>query len=177
MKLERTNAYQAVEKNFSALGTRNNIRIFEIEKKDLIEHAIRRVAEIENRMSAYQIESDISKLHRSSGQRFRTVHSDTFQVICKAIEFGCLSDGAFDISVRPLTELWGINKKENFIPSDEEIKKALALVNYRDIQTDPKRSGVLLKKRGRRWTWAGLRKVLQQTKSERYCCKAASKAR
>ncbi len=156
--LIRTQANHTINKTFFALGTINYIKIFDSEKGAAVEQAIKRVAEIENRMSAFKAESDISILSRNSGQGFRNVHPDTFQLIRKAVEFSDLSNGAFDITIRPLVELWGINKKANFIPSDFEIQKALALVDYHDIQLDSETLGARLKRPGQSLDLGGIAK-------------------
>ncbi len=150
--------YKTVDKVFFALGTINYIKIFDIEKEDAIEKAIERVTEIDNRMSAFKTESDISKLSRNSGKGLRIVHQDTFQLIQKAIELSDISDGVFDITIRPLAELWGINKKGSFIPSESEIQKALHLVDYHGIQLDPKLLSAALKNPGQALDLGGIAK-------------------
>ena len=158
MLLKKTAANSAMDKTFLALGTINNIRIFDNKKGKVLEKAIRRVAEIEDRMSAFMPESDISKINRHAGCGFQKIHEDTFNLIRKAIEFGTLSNGAFDITVRPLVELWGINKKGDFVPSDAEIQEVLRLVNYQDVILDENILGVSLKKPGQLLDLGGIAK-------------------
>ncbi|MBW7573216.1 FAD:protein FMN transferase [Caproiciproducens faecalis] len=158
MMLKKARMDKAIDKVFFALGTINYIKIFDFAKEDAIEKAIDRVTEIDNRMSAFKTESDLSKLSRNSGERFQNIHKDTFQLIRKAVEFSDLSNGAFDITIRPLVELWGINKKGSFVPSEIEIQEALRLVDYQDIQLDSESLSAALKNQGQALDLGGIAK-------------------
>ena len=138
MLLKRKKVEKVMEKTFLALGTINHIKIFAGGNENAVENAVIRVMEIDDRMSAFKSESDISILTRNAGLGFEKMHRDTFELIQKAVEFGDLSNGTFDITIRPLVELWGIGKKGNFIPTDSEIQEVLKLVHYKDIAFDKK---------------------------------------
>jgi thiamine biosynthesis lipoprotein len=69
------------------------------------------------------------------------------EVIKKAQEISELSEGGFDITVGPLTELWRKARKEKIFPSIEEVKEKLGLVNFKNIETDQE-GKVFLKKKG-----------------------------
>lgn len=146
-----------VEKTFIALGTINHIKTFG-DQENVVKAAIDRVLEIDDRMSAFKPDSDISKLNNYAGYRYHKIHADTFHLIQKAVEFSKLSNGAFDISIRPLVGLWGINKKRNFIPSDLEVQKALDLINYKDICIHSKSHSVMLKRTGQAVDLGGIAK-------------------
>ena len=100
------------EKSFHALGTLNDIKLFGCGDKRILDLALRRVLEIEQRMSAYMEDSDVSRINRNAGTDLVEIHPETAALIKKSITFSILSDGAFDITVRPLVELWGSEKKE-----------------------------------------------------------------
>ncbi|MCX5706170.1 MAG: FAD:protein FMN transferase [Candidatus Omnitrophica bacterium] len=80
---------------------------------------------IENLLSKYNPDSEVSKLNRIGKLK---VNPETFYVINKAREFYLLSDGAFDITVAGLMDLWGFTDKKYRVPSEAEIKMALGLV-------------------------------------------------
>lgn len=149
MLLTKVKGAEKVDRTFFALGTINNIKIFNTrneDAEDAMDEAIERINEIDDQMSAFKPESDISKISRNAGNGLQKVQKDTFELVRRAAAFGALSGGAFDITIRPLVELWGINKKGDFIPSNFEIQKALSLVNYQDIKLDEKSQSVSLKK-------------------------------
>lgn len=83
------------------------------------------ISRIEGLLSKYNPESEVSKLNK-----FGTIKAspETFYIIKKSKEFYSLSDGAFDITVAPLMDIWGFTNKQYFSPSEEKIKEALKLV-------------------------------------------------
>ncbi|MCX5705238.1 MAG: FAD:protein FMN transferase [Candidatus Omnitrophica bacterium] len=80
---------------------------------------------IENLLSKYKPDSEISKLNRLGRLK---VSLETFYIIKKAKEFCQLSNGAFDITIAPLMDLWGFTDKKFRIPETKEIKNTLKLI-------------------------------------------------
>jgi hypothetical protein len=67
------------------------------------------IRRIEGLLSKYKADSEISKLNRLGRLK---VSPETFYIIKKAKEFWQLSNGAFDITVAPLMDLWGFTDKD-----------------------------------------------------------------
>ncbi len=80
---------------------------------------------IEGLLSKYKPDSEVSKLNKLGTLK---VSPETFYIVKKSKEFYSLSDGAFDITVAPLMDLWGFTEKKYSLPSEEKIKGALKLV-------------------------------------------------
>lgn len=80
---------------------------------------------IENLLSKYNADSEVSRLNQSGKSK---VSPETFYVISRAKEFWQSSNGAFDITVAPLLEIWGFKDKQFRLPKDNEIKEALKRV-------------------------------------------------
>ncbi len=54
----------------------------------------------------------------------------------KSMYFSEITQGAFDITVGPLTKLWNISPgEENKIPQKEEMERCISLVDYNKIKT------------------------------------------
>jgi len=83
------------------------------------------IKRIEDLLSKYNPDSEISKLNKS-GKLY--VSPETFYIIKKSKEFWQLSDGAFDITVGVLVDLWGFTDKKYSLPAEERIKNVLELV-------------------------------------------------
>lgn len=147
-----------LEKTFQSLGTLNHIRIFDSDDERILYKAQARVAEINDRMSAFKSDSDIGRLNANSGKSPVAVSQDTFRVLEQAVDFSEVSHGAFDCTVRPLVELWGIGKKLNFIPTAAEVAKAKSKIGYKDIVLDPKKSTALLRHHGQAMDLGGIAK-------------------
>jgi len=80
---------------------------------------------IENLLSKYKPESEVSKLNALGRLK---VSPETFYVIKKAKEFWQATEGAFDITVGPLVDIWGFTDKKYSLPAEAKIKDALRLV-------------------------------------------------
>lgn len=92
-----------------------------------VNRAFDRVREIEEHMSSFSKSSDLAT---------GVLNEDTAFVIKKGIEYGDISNGAFDISVKPLGRLWNIGGDNPSVPQKEEIEKALNFVEYKKIKIE-----------------------------------------
>lgn len=59
-----------------------------------------------------------------------------YEVIKDSIHYSQLTDGALDITVKPLSELWNFTGNEGVVPAKEEIDKALENVEYTKLTID-----------------------------------------
>ncbi|MGE4353877.1 MAG: FAD:protein FMN transferase [Oscillospiraceae bacterium] len=137
---------KSVQKTFFALGTVNTITIWGDGSQYALQMAKERVLALDDRLSVFKPDSEISRINCAAGREFIKVHPDTFRIIETAIRFSELSDGAFDITSRPITALWGIGKKGDYIPTREKIIRTRELVGYKDILLDHSACAVMLKK-------------------------------
>lgn len=83
------------------------------------------IRRVEGLLSKYKEDAEVAKLNKLGNLQ---VSPDTFYILRKSEEFWRLSDGAFDITVAPLSDIWGFTDKKYRIPGKDEIEKALALV-------------------------------------------------
>ena len=112
------------------------------ETRDTMAAAIAEELEsVNRRMSTYQPDSEVSQFNRATTIDWQPVSVETAQVVQRAIELSRASDGAFDITVAPLVNLWsfGPDGAPEELPSDEAIQQALANVGYTalDVRLDP----------------------------------------
>ena len=85
----------------------------------------------ENMLSRTKEESDIYRINKNGSA---TVSDETIALIEKAVYYSDLSEGCFDITVSPVSSLYDFNGKT--MPSDEEIKEKLSLIDYKKIKID-----------------------------------------
>ena len=78
-------------------------------------------------MSTWESESEISLLNRSTSNEPQAVSGPLLDVLIAAQTVSQKSDGAFDITVSPLVELWGFGKATppETLPTQEAIGEAL----------------------------------------------------
>ena len=98
--------------------------------QEAIEEAFDAIKQVDQLMSTYKPESEVSILNRQ-GQNH--VSLQTSRIIQEAIKFSEVTNGAFDITCRPLINLWKRAKKEEKIPTLKEIEEARSLVSYKKI--------------------------------------------
>ncbi|NOZ22270.1 MAG: FAD:protein FMN transferase [Planctomycetes bacterium] len=113
------------------------------EAEQAIEAAFARVEEVEQMMSHYRPDSDVSRLNDSGKE---VVSAETFAVLKKAKEVSALTDGAFDITVPPLIRLWKSAAKRKTLPTEADLKAALALVGWKKMELKKESREVSLKK-------------------------------
>ncbi len=111
-------------------------------------------------------------INERSGQKISTKVSDNFLKLLKiANEVSTLSDGAFDVTIGALTDLWEISKKAEFcmdgsesissyctIPKEVEIEEAKSLVDYRMLEIDENDKTVYLPIEGMKLDFGGIAK-------------------
>ena len=98
-------------------------------------------------MSTWESESEISLLNRSTSTGPQTVSGPLLEVLTVAQTVSQKSDGAFDITVSPLVELWGFGRARppETLPSKEEIQEALGHTGRGRVVLDT-RKGTVTKK-------------------------------
>ncbi|MCB1756175.1 MAG: FAD:protein FMN transferase [Gammaproteobacteria bacterium] len=97
---------------------------------------------VNGEMSTYQPDSVISEFNRSESTDWFPVSPAFARVTQTALELSRLSDGAYDVTVAPLIELWGFGAKfpdSEAIPDDASIQQALARTGFEkvELQTQP----------------------------------------
>ena len=153
------NKTKEFRKDIFALNTYIGLTIYtEGKGNEMLDKAIARLNEIEDRMSVTIETSDVSLINKNAGIEPTSVHEDTFYVIQKAMEYSYATQGAFDISIYPIINLWGVTLKEPIVPSDEQIKNIIGLVNYQDILLDEANKTVFLKREGMKIDLGGVAK-------------------
>lgn len=73
-------------------------------------------------------------------------------------KIGKETDGAFDITMKPVVDLWFNAREEKSIPSKENIKETLGKVNYNDIILKERQKSVMLKNKGEQIDLGGIAK-------------------
>lgn len=104
-------------------------------------------AEIDRTMSDYNSESELSRLSQSSPTKENVrVSNDLFAVLKLADSFSQQTDGAFDVTVGPLTKLWRRAKRQRELPERDDLSAALASVGWRNVVLDEANQSIGLSK-------------------------------
>lgn len=135
------------QKIFFAMGTVNTVTLFE-ESDEALSAAKERVKDLDRKLSAYSHDSEIYSINSCAGISPVAVSMDTFRLIKHSVMYSRLTDGLFDITSRPLSQLWKNAVKCGQLPDESTLNEARKLVNYRDIILDYQKRTVMLKNKG-----------------------------
>lgn len=83
---------------------------------------------IDSLMSYHADDSELNRVNRLAAEKPVAVNPLTFRVLEEAIRFSELSDGAFDVTVGPLVDLWKQAGRTNTPPSAEALAEVRARV-------------------------------------------------
>ena len=92
-----------------------------------------RINALEPALSRTREDSDLYRLNHADGAACE-VSEDTYAAIEAAVQFAEWTGGAFDPTMAPLTDLWGINTDHAHVPAQTEIDAALTHVGYQNIE-------------------------------------------
>jgi thiamine biosynthesis lipoprotein len=123
--------------------------------------AFARVAELDGIMSDYKKDSELMRLCRAFATQVGEpvpVSEELFFVLSKAEELSKASDGAFDVTVGPVVQLWRLARRTQQLPDPKELSDALAKVSYHNVQLDPQRRTVRLLTPGMQLDLGGIAK-------------------
>ncbi len=144
------------------MGTIVSIQLVD-KNPDHAKHLIDRVLDImknlSHEMNSHTPDSEVSLINRKADSSQIVVSTDIIDVIKMSIKISKLTNGAFDITVKPLLDLWPIYKSNNFkIPDRNDLLDALSLVGWQNIEIDEKKHTVFFKKRGMQIDLGGIAK-------------------
>ncbi len=97
--------------------------------------AFARVEELNRVLSDYDDDSEISRLSRTSGSGNAVpVSDDHWRVLERAQAMAERTDGAFDVTIGPLVNLWRRARRKQELPSPELIAEMRARVGFRNLK-------------------------------------------
>ncbi|MDP3143240.1 MAG: FAD:protein FMN transferase [Candidatus Omnitrophota bacterium] len=109
--------------------------------------AFAEIKRLDNLLSKFNAQSEIYKLNQTGKSK---ISPDTLSVIKKSIQIYKQSNGAFDITVAPLVDIWKEVIHTKILPQEDRVSTAKALVGSENIFIDEKKSMVKFLKKGMR---------------------------
>jgi thiamine biosynthesis lipoprotein len=91
-----------------------------------VDRALRaRLDRIDQLMSTWDRDSELSRFNRSTSLEPFPVSLETFEVLKWSVDLAALTGGALDVTIGPLVDAWGFGPggPRNRLPSDEEIAR------------------------------------------------------
>jgi thiamine biosynthesis lipoprotein len=128
---------ELVRRSEPLLGTFVTITVYGENREWLnaaVSAAFEEFRRIDRLMSIHREDSELSRLNARAAAEPVVVSPELFRVITKAQDIAEQTEGSFDITIRPLADLWGFIWKEYHRPTDEQLKAVLPRVNYRLVE-------------------------------------------
>jgi thiamine biosynthesis lipoprotein len=132
----------------TVFGTWCTVNIVEGGGTKALEVAFSELHRLDELLSSFKPESEVSAVNRAAGGKAVVVSPDTFDAIKSALDYARLTEGVVDPTVEPLVALWGIGTDHARVPSKQEIAAALKLVDWKSVELDETKSTVRLVKPG-----------------------------
>lgn len=95
------------------------------------------VRDVESLMSVHLDGSELARFNAAAAGAPFPLTADTLAVLAQARRLAGATDGAFDVTCRPLVKLWSAARKSGRLPAEEQIAAAMRPVGMQHLQIDP----------------------------------------
>ena len=87
-------------------------------------------------MSLHRDDSELSRVNAQAATNAVVLSPELFSVLDHAWRIAAETDGAFDVTIRPVADLWGFIWKEHRLPTEAELQAVLPRVGFRNVELD-----------------------------------------
>lgn len=116
------------------------------------------VDKLEDEISTWRSGSVASRINREAASHPVKLSTDMLRLLQESEKYYHKTGGVFDITIGPLLELWGFNRKEGRLPSEEALQETLQSVGFKHIQLNAEESTVYFTRPGVRVDFGGIGK-------------------
>lgn len=140
------NELKKAEKTKELMGTFVTITVYDEDTdkaSEAIDKAFEEIKRIDNIFSEYKEDSEVSILNKQG--YITEPNEELIYNIEKSIYYGDLTDGSFEITVKPILDLYSKSFKDyGEQPTDQQIKKTLLYVDYSKIRVNKENNVIVL---------------------------------
>jgi thiamine biosynthesis lipoprotein len=104
-----------------------------------------RISELDNMLSIFNDSSAVSEINKDNTKQIITVNPELFLLIKRAKEYYMLTQGAFDITVAPLTEEYGFGENVKGPPDSQAISNILGYIGLDKIELNEEKGALIFK--------------------------------
>lgn len=146
---------------FGTMGTRACCTFYTADAKladEAFQAVTREFDRVTKACNLHDPESELSRLNREAGKGFFVCSDVLWRVLVEARRAHKASSGAFDITVKPMMDLWGFYRKQSRTPSAAEIAATLERVGMDKVEWDDARHAVHFRTPGMAFDLGGVAK-------------------
>lgn len=100
-------------------------KLFGKNAQTAVDEIRKELIDMESKLSMHIDSSEISGINKNAGKQPVKVSDEVFEILKRTKDYSEKSNGVFDITVAPLTTLWGITSDSPKVPDEKEIEDAL----------------------------------------------------
>lgn len=119
--------------DFFAMDTFMSVKVLGSDGESLAQQCENEINALEGVLSRTRGDTDIAKLNAADGAPV-TLSDEGAKLLSTALELSVATNGAYDPTVAPLTDLWGIGTDNARVPAQSEIDEALTHVGYQNVK-------------------------------------------
>jgi thiamine biosynthesis lipoprotein len=150
--------FEAVEPH---MGTLFRIKLYAPngdEARAAFRSAFARIRELDNELSDYKPESELSRITEIAVHHPTAASTDLFRVLAAAQQISEETAGAFDVTLGPVIRLWRQARKTGQPPSADALREAAKLSGYTKMKLDAARGTVEFTQPGMKLDVGGIAK-------------------
>jgi thiamine biosynthesis lipoprotein len=149
--VKRTQMHMGTLVSITAVGSTDR------EAHEAITAGFQEVKRLEQLLSTWIPESELSRVNRAAGRQAVFVGPETMTVVRRSLQVAEMTDGAFNIAIGPAIDAWNISDTPR-MPSADELNAVKPLVDLKFVQADVWEQTVFLEKPGMRIDVGGIGK-------------------
>lgn len=127
------------------------------EANSAIDAGFQEVRRLEQLMSTWISDSELSRVNAAAGKNAVTVSPETMTVVRKSLQVAEMTEGAFNIAIGPAVDAWNISADPR-LPTSDELAALKPLVDLQHIHTDVWERTIYLERPGMRIDVGGIGK-------------------
>lgn len=124
-----------------------------------IDSAIAEISRIEKLLTTFSDDSQTNQINANAGIAPVKVDEEVYQLIARSLKISELTQGAFDITYGSIDKrLWNFDQQMQALPDPATAKKAVRLINYKNVLLNEEETTVFLREKGMRIGFGGIGK-------------------
>lgn len=133
---KQTDHTEPISKTAFKLNTVVTLKIYDSKDETLLDDALSICDKYEDIFSRTKESSELYKLNQGKlpqSEGSFILSDELAELTEKGLYYSDLSEGGFDITIEPVSDMWDFVSDEKIIPDDTALKEALPLVNYKNV--------------------------------------------
>ena len=135
------------ERSFHSMGSTVELKFYSSSEElfhRIVDACTEKAKEIDKLFSNYRDDSVLAEVNRNAGGRFVSVPREFLRLVQTSIRHSELTDGAFDITIGSLFELWQEETVAGRLPKKSRVRDALGCTGFRKIKINEAKSQISL---------------------------------